>query len=293
MARSLIGFVALVSALAPGRVAAKDCTIDGLHRALDGAFSAYAMADLGRFEDSRDDAREALGCLEERLGPQLASSVYQLEALDSYLPPRNLERAVQSFHAAREASPGYSLPAALAPEGNLLRTQWELAGERTSAIAPLPPPEGFTLYVDGYMAASRPINRPVILQLVQDADGAVVWTGYLSSGAPDPSWEGVGVGSASSGLTIDDGGSHRATLPLALGAAGTAALSGGLFALALSSRTSLYQDRGYPGGDPLPASVESEVEATRRTINGIGYAAQATGAVALGLGGAAVLSLRW
>ena len=279
---TLIGLAAL---LLPGAVRAGDCGADALASALSAASSAYTDADLDGFVASRDAARRALACADEPLSGALIAEVHQLEALDAYLPPRNLERAVQSFHAARTAWTAYTPSESLAPEGNLLREQWTIALEREDDLVPLYPPRGQRLYLDGKAGTVRAVNRPVVLQLVDD--GAVTETVYLPPTALSPAWSIPGDDPADDPLPTTSPDDNRLVLPLAVSAAGAAAISGGLWALALSSRGDLYDDRGDPADVTLPERYRTSVEGNRTTINTVGYAAQATTIVAAGLGAGA------
>lgn len=288
--RSLfIGLGCLLS----GPALAGACGVDGITVALEAAFAAYADADLDAFVANRDAARRTLTCMDELLPGETAAQLHQLEALDAYLPPRTLDRSVQSFHAARMAWSAFAPSEALAPQGNLLREQWTLAQERVDDLVPLYPPRDHRLYLDGRSGTVRAVNRPVIAQLV-DGDGQIVETLYLPPTALSPTWslpetEPQEVVVPTGGTTS----SAQVALPLAVSAAGAAIISGGLWALALSSRADLYDDFGRPSDGAIAERHQEGVESTQRTINTVGYAAQATAIVAGGLGAGALITWRW
>jgi len=294
--------ISLFALTLSGTARAGACGLEALTLALDASFDAYAEADLDGFVSGRDAARRTLACVDEQLPGESVAALHQLEALDAYLPPRNLERAVQSFHAARMASAAFAPSEALAPEGNLLREQWELSRERIDDRVPLYPPRGHRLYMDGKAGTVRAVNRPVIVQLV--TGGEVTETLYLPPTALSPAWsiptqEAPLVSSAATpgadrtDRTNQTDRTDRGALPLAVSAAGAAAISGGLWALALSSRGDLYATRGAPTEVTLPERHREAVEGNRATINTVGYAAQATAIVAAGLGAGALITWRW
>jgi len=283
--------ICLAALLLTGTARAEDCGAVALATALSAASSAYSDADLDGFVAGRDAARRALACTDEPLQGALIAEVHQLEALDAYLPPRNLERSVQSFHAARAAWAAYTPSESLAPEGNLLREQWTLSLERQDDLVPLYPPRGHRLYLDGKAGTVRAVNRPVLLQLT--ADGAVVETLYLPPTALSPAWSIPAQDPPPDALPPGVSDDNRVVLPLAVSAAGAAAISGGLWALALSSRGDLYSSRGDPAEVTLPDRYRESVEGNRATINTVGYAAQATAIVAAGLGAGALITWRW
>jgi hypothetical protein len=236
------------------------------------AQQAFRQLDRDGFAAARERLQGALPCLSEPLQPGDAARIHGLMALDAFLA-KDDGRSVANLHAALRADPDFDLPRDLFPEGHPLRLHLHVARSlQPGMVRPLPqPPEG-VVTVDGVPAERAPGDRPSVLQwTIQDAQ--VRDTAYLDIGAAMPPWGPIPEPER------DRGPQHPWGL---LGAAGgSAALAGGLYALASMSHTRFVDSETHY--EQLPA--------LRSRANGLTVAAGGTGLLAAGLGVAAVL--RW
>lgn len=292
LAVSLLAVPAWADAACPADVRALQAEVEA-------ATGAYVQMDPAAFGQARDRAREALGCLTEPIPPSLAAAYHRMEALDGFIA-RQPERTVVSFRAAVAADPAWTMPDRLAPKGNVLRQQFDEARALPpSATVPVGPPPGAHVTVDGSHLEVRPTERPAILQLVGGGGAApltIDGTAWVDVGAVPPEWAAApAVAIVEATPPVDavrtpppPGAPSTATisgrranprLPLLVGAGAGAVVSGGLYAGALSARAS------FDDGE----TAYEDLDALRGRANSLGYAAQATGLVAIGLGTVAVV----
>lgn len=186
-------FLTLLALLLAPAQAEEPCaaTHDDVTAASDKAFEAFLAMDVEGFEGHAADAAEALSCLREPLSPEDAAAYHRLQALSSFLA-RDTEAAVARFRSSRVIDPDARLPEAIAPGGHPLDGLFRRADPKESgAIAPIEPPEGGRVWVDGSADAPvRPADRPSVIQLA-GPDDVVVRSEYVPGPGAGPDWEGV------------------------------------------------------------------------------------------------------
>lgn len=241
------------------------------------ALNAFANAREADFARAREELRVELGCLTESPSPTGAAAVHQVDALHWFFV-KEKERSLQSFQAMLESDPQLRMDPAVAPPGGAVDL-WrsEAALRSPSPREPMTLPRGYALTVDGAPATTVPTARPAIV-VVLASDGRAVWSG-MGPGAlpelPSRAW------------------TEPLVKPTLVGAGAIALASGTLWALALRDRAQLDAlSEGITTNQTeaeLGLSWEESHQLYRRT-NALGYAAQATTGVAIGLG---VLGLTW
>lgn len=257
---------------------------------LDAATAAFSAMDRATFFTSRDKAREQLRCLDGKLLAVDAATFHQVEALHAYVA-KDPDGTRLSFRAAVGAQASYDLPQTLAPEGNPLRGLFDEAKN-----APAGPqvgvqvPEDAALYVDGSRSQTRPTDRPAVIQLVLGS-GELHWTGYVGAGdapswpalpekpkEPEPAPTPEPVASTTTTLPVEDKPNPLGT-PLIVTGAVLGAASLGMLAAGLSAK----------GRHNADDTAFEDLADLQRNANTLGYAAQVTGVVALGVGGAGIV----
>lgn len=232
---------------------------------------------------------DALSCADGRVSPAMALDLHRARALAAYLA-RDIPGAVAALQSVVALSPDQPFAPGVIPEGHLLlRLAAEARARAPAPLAPLPWPAPDRLFVDGAPAASRPVDRAVVLQRI-GPDGEIRWTGLL---APDdaPPWAPQAPPPADlSAPPPPDQASPSRGRALAWSAGGAAALSGGLWAAGLRDRAAVlaWEGRLDAGDGPVLDGLERRYQ----RANALGYAAQGATALALGLGVAAVV-VRW
>lgn len=137
------------------------------------------------FEQALAELSLSLPCLREAISPPLAARLHILVGLELY-GGGMLGEASASFSSARALDPEGELLAALVPAGHELHGSLALAPIEGPRVALSPPAEGQILF-DGSPKASRPADRPAIVQIL-GAQGAVLVTRYLLPGDPMPAY---------------------------------------------------------------------------------------------------------
>lgn len=175
----------LLATLAKGAPCPTAVPSTGWSATLGAAEEAYRAFDAERFDDTLDTAALDLRCLADVVSTGDAARYHVLSGLRQYTRAR-IGEAVQEFAAARAADPSFVVDETLVPIGHELRSL--IPGEVTGPTAAVPPPaEGVTLAFDGTPAIERPVDRPVIVQIVS-ASGAPSETTYLLPGDPMPGY---------------------------------------------------------------------------------------------------------
>ncbi len=217
-----------------------------LAAALNAAAAAMVAMDFPGFVENRNRAQDALHCLGERLTAVDVAAFHRVMALDAYLD-QDPEGTVASFRSALATQPGFTLPASFALPGNPLHDLFQQAREQgAGASNAIFPPAGTVIFVDSLLGTSRPVERPAILEL-QAADGSLLWTGYLPTGAENPDWTQLELQIPTapghlSGVKLSTVGP---SVPLLVAAGGTALAAGGLYAVAYGMSRS-YRDPENP-----------------------------------------------
>lgn len=259
------------------------------------AEAAFSAMDSAAFSAAAGRVDATLPCLDEVLPPADAAAVHRVDAYHALLDGD--EAALEArLWATVAILPAWTPPSHLAPPGHPLHDAWQSAKKRVAVPGvPLEPPEHGVIHVDGVRREARPSDRPTVLQLVRD-DGSIAWTARIRLGEEPPYW--VPAAPAPDPVatphlapaapigptppTTTDIPGKTGPSPTATGllaAAGCAALaSGALFGLATASRHT-FDD---------PATPYSELDGLRGRTNALTIGSGSTGAVAIGVGIAAV-----
>lgn len=248
-------------------------TADELRRVSRVALQEYAADRLAGFYQANAVATAWIPCLAELATADSLAPWYAAQGLQAFLDrrPTDMER---DFQIARYLDPELTLPEGLAPRGHPIDVAW------TNAL--LAPPFGEVsvegnfqgdLYIDGVLSLTMPAERPYVAQLMS--------TDHVLKG----SWLVPDLAQAPDRLT----GERNLTWSrrFALGAAGVSTVSAGLWVAALSSSSTastLEQDAPTLGvSDPDRRSRQRTLEDVAARANALGYAAQVTTGLGVGL----------
>lgn len=130
------------------------------------AMSAARAYETDRFREGVANARASLPCLDAPLPAAVVGELHTGIALDSVAARRPEAESSAWFAAALAITPDLWLDPKIAPEdGAVDRLLDRAKASESAAPVALPPFDGET-YVDGTLAASRPSDRPYLLQLL-------------------------------------------------------------------------------------------------------------------------------
>jgi len=250
-----------------------------VERILEVASTAWVVMDRASFEAATSERRAVLPCLEDMVSPDLAIQLHMHEALARSLERRS-DLSQGAFRAILALQPGWELPAAMAPEGHRLRSDFRQAREQApdGERRPFAPPGDGALMVDGQPARDVPVDRPFVVQML-DRRGDVVRTHYFTPGSEQPGeqdglawWVYEGEPPAAE-LGVDPARARTGRLLLG-GGAGLGLLAGGVYAVAAVRAGAV--ERGELPCEDLPA--------VRSQVNQLVGASAGLGALGLGLG---------
>ena len=306
----MLSLLLLTSALAGAACPVSTTAIGHL---ADNGIVAFEAMDAAAFEDVVRQIRESVSCPDAAVDGVVAARLHLLMALDAYIR-QDPERAQAGFRAVLASDPSFVPSSSLAPRGNELRDLWYAASkDEPGPTADLAKPTVGSFYVDGLPATARPSDRPFVLQWI-DEEGRVRWSDYLPAGAhlpievlaamheedrmdvfkqappPNP----VDVPQPS---VVDEGRGSGASATLFAGAGGAAVVSGGLLAAALVTRgkwnDAVQECVTWGGCDADPdGALQAQAELAQRA-RVLGYAAQGSAGLALGLGLVGGVTLAW
>lgn len=252
--------------------------VAGLLAEIGAAEAAYAAMDLPAFAAASTRANADLGCVIEVLAPADAAAWHRMVALDAHTTG-DKGRAIAAFRAALAIQPAYVLPSTLAPPGNPLHVLYEAA----RALGPgkeVPFAATDTVQVDGRRAATRPTERPALVQVIA-ADGAVTSTAWYAAGSFLPEPEPL----ATSTLPPTPKPKPGPGVPLLVAGGASALVAGGLYAAALAMRSDYDAN--------LDTRSPSESEQLRSTTNATVYTSAGVGVVAVGLLTVGLITVKW
>lgn len=251
-------FVAIAAAACP-----VSRTVDELRETLVEVESAWGR-DMQAFGSGIEGVRAILPCVNVALDPQTAGAVHRAEGLAAF-SVRDMNAARRSFAAARAADPAYEIPSTLAPVGNPLRAEWD-ALVPSPAASGLPVWSGHRSFVDGQSATLRAVDRPAVVQYLDDG-GRAQLTALVAGDAP---------------VSVPARGAVGAKKPVPWGwiaaSAGASIVSGALFV----KRAEAY-------GEYLDSASVAEANTRRTAVNGWAAGAAVTGVAALSFGTVAVV----
>jgi formylglycine-generating enzyme required for sulfatase activity len=187
--------------LAAAQAACPEETVDAarVQQDLSRAYDAYATQEVDTYVEAYTELATHLACLDEVLGPELASETLVFQGVHAALMG-DPERAKRAYLGAREARAEVALPEPVTALGGEAVELFATLGEVPPPDRqPLPPTAGMQVFVNGTPADSRPIGVPALVQ-VQATDGAVVWTAIVGGEANLPEWWNRGRPEADRGL---------------------------------------------------------------------------------------------
>lgn len=258
--------VALLPLWAWSSAAAAQC-VDGATTAalvvvLEDAEAAYGRLALDAFQAATDEAASMIPCLEAVVPRATAARYHRVQGLRAWLV-RDEDRAQKAFLASRVIERAYRFPMELVPEEHPTRQAFMALALDQVVTEPVTVPGGAALVVDGRETVERPVNLPALLQLV-DAEGGLRWSVYADPGTELPPWP--------VDLAVVAPLRDPWRVPLVVGSAGAALVSGTLVGLA-SISAGRYDD---------PATPADQLDGLRARTNGLLVGASVAGGVAAG-----------
>lgn len=278
----------LLSALAAAACPAPTTSAE-LELAAEDAESAFRQMDVEAFRAADAQVETLLGCLAEPLPVPVAARLHRLAGLAAFVA-QDAALAPLAFAAARSVEPDYLLPTSLVPTGHPIQTLYTSVPLDARVPVTLPAPAQGYLLLDGRRALERAEGWPVIVQLLDDT-GQVRLTDALRPGEPMPTYPVAGpmvepVAATPSPLTDTPPpptiGPSRAGIALVATSAAAAMATGGLYLLSWRSL-----------GNYRETTTVDAANSLRKRTNTLEYAAWGAGAVAIGAGVGAAVSLRW
>lgn len=236
-----------------------------LAREVISAERAYEGGELDTFAKAITAANAVVPCLDGPLSPAIAAGFHRVAAF-SAITRDDAPAAVAELRAVLAVEPQWQISEAIAPPGNPNREAFDaakIAGLGGSSLAH--PPGGVVLYVDGSPVGTLPTERPYLLQAIR-SDGRVVGNQAMQVHQTVPTWA---VAPRS-----------RPVLAIAAGGFGLGAI--GLYGAALAMRAQ-FDD---------PTTPFSELDSLESGTNAAVFTSVGLGAVAVGLGTAAVV-VKW
>ncbi len=300
--RSTATLILAVGLLLPTHVRADDTACQALtlgshvDQAAEQARLAFAATRVEEFKLATHELGALVPCLMEPVSPATAAEVHRMLGLRAFVD-REPARSRQAFAAARALEPDFTWPEDLIPWGHPLLGEYQLNQVEGADFETLLPPEAGWVYVDGRPSEPRPSEWPAIIQ-VSDVEGAIQISSYVwpDQAVPDyPHASGAAsdlVLAPSSGesddLAVTVGAAtttvRRGPNTVLLAAAGTCAVAAGVLYGMSARSASTYWD---------PATSYDQLDAARARTNGLVAASAGLGAVALGSGAAAFLTVKW
>ena len=238
---------------------------------------AFAQMDLtGLLQLATAAREEIIPCLRAPLTTKQAAVFHRLMALEAFTR-RNDAQVVAEFHAARRLAPGYEIPPEVAHEGHALRVFYDKALDAPDGDAEsIYGPDKGHVVAGGVRNAPRMSKTPLIVQVYtqgDDPEAAWVETVYLQPGKKLPVWGKNPMGLTARDLGIDIQPLWQKPAPWYVSAGVSAAISATFYALAMNARET-FDSRATP---------DEDLKDLRESANGWGYAAIATGSVAIAL----------
>lgn len=171
----------LMLALVDNAAAACPAHSADIDAALDDAEASYTAMDLDGFGAAVTTATAEAACLSDRPPRSTIAHLHRVEGLHAYFAEKDPDSAAQAFAAARAIEPAYVFPESLVPHGHPVAETYGLLDSKAVKSEPIAEPAHGRLEVDGRASATRPSNRPALVQVV-DEDGSVAASAYVWPG---------------------------------------------------------------------------------------------------------------
>ncbi len=287
--RRMMLLALLAGLLSPPAAAQCPSTSDTILEYADLGAQALQHVDEETLQRAIHDLMEALSCMEEPLTADAAVAYHQTMALWAFYNS-NYDAIAPTFQAILTIDPLYRLPGAF--QGYRFPEDLEAARSLpTTTLRPMWPPHGYLALVDSQPREELPGDRAAILQWVEQDAGAVHSTYYLYPGDPIPVPPALDQGSPPPPPKHAPDRRRR----LAWAAGGAALSSGLLWTSALLLERSYFSAEAlspYTAAGALTEDSESwdTLSARRGLVNGLAAGGGVSGALALGVGVALVVS---
>ena len=223
-----------------------------LEARLESAEQSFASLDVDGFVASMDQAELSLPCLAVPMTPELAAHVHRDFGLRAYVD-RDPEAAAAAFASARLLEPDFSFSTELLPPDHDIRDVYASRSLVGDAREDVPEPAAGRILLDGKAGAQRPVERPVVFQVVDDAN-TPSRTAYLNPGDPLPDYAKAVV----EDVVAVELPSEPLVQPryVAMGSGAVAVASGVLYGVAYSQKASL-STTPPDNGDDLESLIDS------------------------------------
>lgn len=240
------------------------------------AIAAFGRADLDAFNQATADLDAALPCMGETIDAPMAASIHRVQGIRAFVDKDDAKLG-SAFGAARASEPAWEFPSSLVKPGHPLRQRYDAALQTDIPTETVPYVAGGYLTIDGQQSWDRNTTLATLVQKF-DAEGKVQETRYVWPGEP---WLTYDVGRPSNLRTQWS----RERKTLFASSLGTGLLAAGLYGLSYA-----WADQ-YRSSDGSPDSAvpHEKGDAWRTKTNTLFMVSAATGAVAVGLGGASVV----
>lgn len=268
----MLSFILLTHAAVAGCPARAADLVASLNAA-EAAFAA--MDDAGLSRGVREAERTA-GCLIERPDAAIVARMHRAEGLGAFVAGHEAG-AARAFAAARALDPTFSFPPTVVPPGHPILVAYGALPTRSADTTALAAPATGRLELDTRVARSRPNDRPVLAQLVGPGE-TVRLSMYALPGAALFAYDEA---ARSIERTSRPGEPRPAAVPLAIAAGVSAASAAVLYGFAADAHDDYYALRQH---DPSRGEV-------RQRTNALFASSVVAGALALGTGAGAVLTL--
>jgi len=264
---------------------------------VDASMAAFARMDAATVLSSQRGTVATLTCVDSVLTPDIAARIHFIDGVSAFFD-KDLARTRQALRAALELDPTLELPEAMRVEGHPLYEALRASrlDQTPGGVAVVAPP-GTAVFVNGRADAVLRPDRPAIIQVVSTTtkQPQVLWTGDLDPSATVPNW------ATALRPVVPDAEELPEPPPVALPpvvlpppplpSASRGALPWYAAALASSAASGLSYATSQRHANTFAQLdlTRDEVLASYDKANHWAYAAQATGALAVGFAGTGVV----
>ena len=240
------------------------------------AIAAFGRADLDAFNQATSDLDTALPCMGETIDAPMAASVHRVEGIRAFVD-KDDAKLIAAFGAARAMEPAWEFPSSLVKPGHPLRERYDAALPTEIPIESVPYVAGGYLTIDGQQSWERHTSLATLVQRF-DGEGKVLETRYVWPAEP---WLTYDVGRPAS-QRVEWSPQRKRLFASSLG---TGLVAAGMYGLAYT-----WADKYRSSNGDVDSNVpHANGDAWRTRTNTLVMASAATGALAIGLGGASVV----
>ena len=169
--------------------AQEPCTVkisnQELQRRLDSAELGFVKADREQVTNSMQILSSSIGCLKERLTPELAARYHIIQGFYAWVS-NDETKTKRSFAVARKTDPKAQIPEHIFPQNHIIHIIYSKIEPADYEDIQSAPPKGAYCF-DGYLMPRRPKDTPTLLQIIDNKD--ILHSTYLMSNAPLPTYK--------------------------------------------------------------------------------------------------------